>query len=51
MITFFRDLPAWLLVHPWTFVAFAVLIGAAVVGATYLNPQGRQVRKLFRRCK
>lgn len=49
MVEFFRQLPGWLLVHPWW--ASLILVGGLALFSSLilLNPNDRQVRELWRR--
>lgn len=49
MITFLRELPAWVLSHPWTSAGIFSLAMVAFTSLILLNPEGRQVRDFFRR--
>lgn len=49
MITFVRELPSWLIDHPWTSAGIFVLGLAAFTSLIMLNPEGRRARDLFRR--
>ena len=49
MIDFFRQLPAWLLDHPWALAGSFVLCLAIGTASILLNPDGAQVREKLRR--
>jgi hypothetical protein len=49
MIDLMRQLPAWLLEHPWTLGGLFVLCLAIATLSILLNPDGRQLRDKLRR--
>lgn len=51
MIDFIRETPTWIIGHPWSSAGLFVLGMAAFASLITLNPEGRQLRNLFRRKK
>jgi hypothetical protein len=49
MINFVREAPGWLLAHPWTAALLGIVAMTAFASLILLNPEGRQVRNLWRR--
>jgi hypothetical protein len=48
MIDFFRELPAWLLDHPWLIAASIILCMTLATLSILLNPDGRQLGEKLR---
>lgn len=49
MTDFFRQMPPWLLDHPWIMAGSFVLCLALATVSILANPDGRQLREKLRR--